>query len=86
MLEERIAVAKLALREEFEAYVQELTVRTIKITVNGRTFASAEAIRHCNFDDLLADVCAFEATKQNERANFWLVGEAGTAKRQRRKC
>jgi hypothetical protein len=68
------------LREEFDRLLKAASVRTVNITVNGQAAVSAQGIRHCNFDDLLADVMAFEATKQNERANFWLVGEAGTGK------
>jgi hypothetical protein len=37
-------------------------------------------LRHKAYDDLLADLLAFEATKQTHRANFWLVGPAGTGK------
>jgi AAA domain (dynein-related subfamily) len=80
MLEERIECAKNGLREEFDELVKLLTVREVNITVNGEAAVSAQGLRHCNFDDLLADVMAFEATGQNAKANFWLVGEAGTGK------
>jgi ATPase family associated with various cellular activities (AAA) len=52
----------------------------VSFVVNEVEVARVEGLRHKGFDDLYADVLAFKATKQTEKANFWLTGEAGTGK------
>jgi cobaltochelatase CobS len=54
--------------------------KTLRIEVSERAPIEVSGLRHESYDDLLADILAFEATKQTERANFWLVGPAGTGK------
>jgi cobaltochelatase CobS len=53
---------------------------TLRIEVSERAPIEVSGLRHKSYDDLLADILAFEATKQTHRANFWLVGPAGTGK------
>jgi hypothetical protein len=52
----------------------------LRIEVSDRPTVEVSGLRHKAYDDLLADILAFEATKQTQRANFWLVGPAGTGK------
>lgn len=54
--------------------------KTVSFVVNEVEVARAGGLRHVGFDDLYADVLAFKACKQTEKANFWLTGEAGTGK------
>lgn len=56
------------------------SVQTVKITVNETEVARADGLRHKDYDDLLADIVAFKASQKTEKANFWLVGPAGTGK------
>jgi hypothetical protein len=82
-----IAEANDALRRQMDAKLEELSnrpapasVKTLRIEVAERDPVELSGLRHKDFDDLLADVLAFEATGETARANFWLVGEAGTGK------
>jgi hypothetical protein len=55
------------------------TVST-RIQVQDREPITVDGLRHKAYEDLLADILAFQATKETVRANFWLVGPAGTGK------
>jgi hypothetical protein len=72
----------LAINERCDALAEQLkgASKTLRIEVSNRAPIEVTGLRHKAYDDLLADILAFEATKQTHRANFWLVGPAGTGK------
>lgn len=56
------------------------SAKVTRIEVQDREPITVSGLRHQAYEDLLADILAFQATKQTNRANFWLVGPAGTGK------
>jgi hypothetical protein len=77
-----IGEALVAFNERCNDLAEELkgSSKTVRFEVSERAPIEVSGLRHKAFDDLLADILAFEATKQTHRANFWLVGPAGTGK------
>lgn len=54
--------------------------RTFRIEIGDERTLVAEGLRHAAFDDILADVAAFQALRETAKANWWMVGPAGTGK------
>jgi cobaltochelatase CobS len=64
----------------FAKHELERSAKVTRIEVQDREPITVNGLRHKEYEDLLADILAFQATKQTNRANFWLVGPAGTGK------
>ena len=64
----------------FAKHELEKNTRVTRIEVTDREPITVSGLRHKAYEDLLADILAFQATKQTNRANFSLVGPAGTGK------
>jgi hypothetical protein len=77
-----VNTALQSFNERCKALAEEIkgSSKTLRIEVSERAPIEVSGLRHMAYDDLLADIVAFEATKQTHRANFWLVGPAGTGK------
>jgi len=56
------------------------SARVVRFEVGADRSIELSGLRHEAFDDLLADILAFQSTGQTAKANFFLVGPAGTGK------
>jgi AAA domain (dynein-related subfamily) len=56
------------------------SARVVRFEVGESRSIELTGLRHEAFDDLLADILAFQLTGQTAKANFFLVGPAGTGK------
>jgi AAA domain (dynein-related subfamily) len=56
------------------------SAKVVRFEVGDERKIELSGLRHEAFDDLLADILAFQTTGQTAKANFFLVGPAGTGK------
>ena len=56
------------------------SAKVVRFEVGDDRSIELSGLRHEAFDDLLADILAFQQTGQTAKANFFLVGPAGTGK------
>jgi cobaltochelatase CobS len=56
------------------------SARVVRFEIGESRQIEISGLRHESFDDLLADIVAFQELKQTAKANFFLVGPAGTGK------
>lgn len=64
----------------FTKHELEKNTKETRIEVQDREPITVSGLRHKAYEDLLADILAFQATRETDRANFWLTGPAGTGK------
>jgi cobaltochelatase CobS len=56
------------------------SAKVVRFEIGESRSIELTGLRHEAFDDLLADILAFQMTGQTAKANFFLVGPAGTGK------